>query len=195
MPLADIVTEVGGIVRHVALPRVALAPRIFIGRDVLNLGVIGGARIERGVEVAPLHQNPVRCLGVNVAGVVVCSILEGAGKGINQSARTEAILVRILKVGVSIRASYAKMIEVPPGLTGKTNALLVRSERMLHPGLADLLKAVIVARSAAHSIEIMRNKRMVCRGQRKKIHGHVAGIAGGSAHTQADLGPAISKFF
>jgi hypothetical protein len=64
---------------------------------------------------------------------------------------------------------------------------------MLHPGLAYLLKAIVVSRSAAHSIEIVRNDRMSCRRQRKKIHDHVSGIARGRAYTQADLGPVAAK--
>src|SRR5947199_9348642 len=64
---------------------------------------------------------------------------------------------------------------------------------MLDPGLANLLKAIIVTRSTAHSIEIVRNNRMGCVGHRKKIHRRVSGITRGRAHAQTDLSPAASK--
>ena len=132
---------------------------------------------------------------VNVAGVVVCRRLEDAGERIDQGARTQVGLSRILKIGVSIGASHAKMLEVR-GFTAKAAVVeLIRPERMLDPGLANLLKALVVTRSAAHSIEVVRDDRMIGRWQRKKIHDHVAGIAGSGAHAQADLGPFTSKFF
>jgi hypothetical protein len=87
------------------------------------------------------------------------------------------------------------MIEVSAGLTSKTVARLVCPEGMLHPGLANLLKAVVVARSAAHSIEIVRDERMSCLGQREKTHDLVAGVAGRGAHSQAYLGAAAAKLF
>src|SRR5438552_831365 len=85
------------------------------------------------------------------------------------------------------------MSEVTTGHADKAGVLLVCPEGMLHPGLANLLKAIIVARSATHSIEIVRDDGMVCFWHLKKIHDHVAGIARGRAYAQADLGPATSK--
>ena len=64
---------------------------------------------------------------------------------------------------------------------------------MLHPGLANLLKAIVVARSAAHAIEILRNDWMVCVGQLKQMQFLVSVVAGGRSDCQADLGPATSK--
>jgi hypothetical protein len=66
---------------------------------------------------------------------------------------------------------------------------------MLYPGLANLLKAIIVARSAAHSIEILRNDRMVWIWQLIKMQGLVSVVAAGRSDCQADLGPATSKLF
>jgi hypothetical protein len=66
-------------------------------------------------------------------------------------------------------------------------------ERMLDPGLANLLKAIVVVRSTAHSIEILRYDRMVCIRQPKVIHWHVSGIANGRAHAKANLAPGTSK--
>src|ERR1700674_6143730 len=63
---------------------------------------------------------------------------------------------------------------------------------MLHPALANLLKAVIVARSAAHPIKILRNKRMRCAWELHKIHWLVSVVARGRCDPQADLGSASS---
>ena len=71
---------------------------------------------------------------------------------------------------------------------------LVCPESMLHPGLANLLEVVVVARSAAHPIEIVRNDRMVRIWELKKIHRHVSSIARGRAHAQANLVSGISIF-
>jgi hypothetical protein len=85
------------------------------------------------------------------------------------------------------------MAEVAPGLTDEAGVRLVRPERMLHPGLTNLLKAIVVARSAAHPVEIVHNNRMIGRGQGKEIHDHVSGIARSGAHAQAHLSPVASK--
>ena len=60
---------------------------------------------------------------------------------------------------------------------------------MLHPRLANLLEAIIVARSTAHSIEILGSGRMVCIWHREKIHHRVSGVARGYSYRQAALGP------
>jgi hypothetical protein len=64
---------------------------------------------------------------------------------------------------------------------------------MLGPGLADLLKALAVARSTAHSIEIVWNDRVIGLWHRKKIHRHVSRVARGRANAQANLGSVASK--
>jgi hypothetical protein len=63
---------------------------------------------------------------------------------------------------------------------------------MLHPGLAYLLKAIVVTRPAAHAIEVLRYDWMVGLWHCKNIHGHVSDIANCRHHTQPDLGPATS---
>ena len=83
---ADIELTIGGVVVHVAFPRVSLAPGVLMRSDVLRFGVIRRARIHRRVQVISLHKDPVRCAGVIVAGVVVCSRGKGARKGIHPGA-------------------------------------------------------------------------------------------------------------
>jgi hypothetical protein len=83
---ADAELTVGGVVVHVALPRVSLAPGVLMWRYVLRFGEVRRAHIHRRVQVISFHKDPVRCAGVSVAGVVVCSRGEGAGKGIHPGA-------------------------------------------------------------------------------------------------------------
>ena len=58
-----------------------------------------------------------------------------------------------------------------------------------------MLKAIVVARSAAHSIQILRNDRMVSIWQRKPIQLDVSVVAGGCPHAQADKGSTTSILF
>ena len=58
---------VGDIVIHIALPRVSLAPGVLMRGDVLRLGEIGRARIQRRIQVVHFDQKPVRCAGMRVA--------------------------------------------------------------------------------------------------------------------------------
>src|SRR5204863_8181953 len=82
------------------------------------------------------------------------------------------------------------MIEVPPRLAAKVAVIgLFCPVGMLHPGLANLLKPFNVVRSAAYSIEILGNGRMVCIWHREKTHDRVSGVARGYSYGQAALGP------
>ena len=84
-------------------------------------------------------------------------------------------LTRILTRGVSIRASHAKFSEGWEGNAAKAAVVqLVRPERMLHPGLANLLKALVVARTAAHPIKVLRHDGMVWIWQLIKVHGLIS---------------------
>src|SRR5664279_3557045 len=103
-------------------------------------------------------------------------------------------LTRILAGCVSVRASHAKFSEVWERGTAKAATVILRcSERMLHPGLANLLKAIVVARSAAHPIEILRHDRMVWIRQLVEMHGHVSVVARGRSDPQAHLACTAAK--
>src|SRR6267143_2160145 len=159
---ADIETAVRRVAVHVALPSVGLAPGVFMRSDVLRFGVIGRAWIQRRVQVAPLHQKPVRDASFSVARVLRCARWEGTGKGIHPGARTQATLSYIQARTVRVRTSYAKMRAARGGGAAKTASVLLQSgEGVLQPGLADLLKAIVVGRSTAHPIQILRNDGMV----------------------------------
>ena len=62
------------------------------------------------------------------------------------------------------------MGEVSGGTAQTAFIELVGPKGMLYPGLSDLFEAVGVIRPATHSIEIVRNDRMVRTWQHKKIN-------------------------
>ena len=68
---------------------------------------------------------------------------------------------------------------------------------MLTPGLADLLETVVVTGPAAHSVNILRNKRMVVTRQGKPIHvlrPFVAGIGSQSEPHAAPDGTSLGLY-
>jgi hypothetical protein len=80
------VLTVGDIVVLVALPRMSLAPCVFMGSDVLSFGEVGRARILRCVQIAHCHRHPVGRPCMGVARVVGRSRWVSAGKGIDPGA-------------------------------------------------------------------------------------------------------------
>src|SRR4029077_1968495 len=60
---------------------------------------------------------------------------------------------------------------------------------MLTPGLADLHKHVGAIGVAAHSVKILRNKRMVIARQGKPIHVYRAFVAGISSQSETHAAP------
>ena len=75
----------------VALPCMSLAPGVFMWSDVLTFGEVGRARIQRCVQVAHCHRDPVGrpCMGVARVVVWRCRRVSPrveAGKGIHPRA-------------------------------------------------------------------------------------------------------------
>jgi len=96
----DMELTVRGIVKHVALIRMRLAPGVFTRGDILRFSKIGCALIERCVQIIGLNTNTMRHAVVYVAGVVVWRGLriaprEKPGKGIDPCARPQAVLTRV----------------------------------------------------------------------------------------------------
>ena len=88
---AHVIPAVGSVVKHVAFPRMRLAPSVFVRSEVLPFGKIARAGIERCVQVIDVNNDPVRYLVVHMAGVVVRRCLrisprEEAGKRIDPGA-------------------------------------------------------------------------------------------------------------
>src|SRR3954467_13115998 len=130
---------------------------------------------------------------MNVTGVISRVCLEDASKGIDQGPRTEITLGCVLIGGVSIGTSHAKVGKVSAGGTDKAAVVLVCTKRMFYPGLTNLLKAVVVVRAAAHSVEVVWNDRMIGRRHRDKIHDLVSAVARRRTHAEADLSAIASK--
>ena len=65
------VLTVRGVVVHVALARMTLAPRVFVRDYVLCFSKICRSRVQRRVQVVNVNQNPVRRYVMNVAAVIV----------------------------------------------------------------------------------------------------------------------------
>ena len=92
---ADNVFTVGGVVIHVALSGMRLAPGEFVRGHVLRFSKIAGACIQRGIQVIDLHDNPVRDAIMIVAAVLVRRRWKVAGKWIDPRSRTDLALVAV----------------------------------------------------------------------------------------------------
>jgi hypothetical protein len=68
-------------------------------------------------------------------------------------------------------------------------ALIVvcRSEGMLDPGLANLLKALIVSGSSTYPIKILSHQSVAGIRKRHKINLDVSAVANGGSHSEAEL--------
>jgi len=160
----------------------------------LRFGVIGRAGIQHGVQIVHRHQNSMRRGEMIVSCVVRCRSRELAGEGIHPGARSQKIRIGIQTRVVGIGASRSKMSEVGRRSAAETaRVALQRGDRMLHPGLAHLFKAIVIARSAAHSIKILRNDGMIGARKRKPTDLDVSVIARGRGHPQTDLASINSK--
>ena len=159
---ADGELTVGDVVIHVALTRMRLAPDVFMRSDILALGKIGRAR--RSVSCSDRSLPPEsdamcrcecgRCDWLAVDGI-------SAGKGIHPGARTQSALAAVQTRAVRIGAARAE-VRAADAVTAKAADVLCQcGEGMFEPGLANLFEAFVVVGSAAHSIEILRNDRMV----------------------------------
>src|SRR5438094_4561698 len=102
---------IGGVVKHVALPRVTLAPGVLVWSNICRLGKIGGTRIGWRVQIVGLNNNPVGHTVVHVPGMIVrrgrrISPREKAGERVDPSARSQ-IWSRIETGRIRVRASRA----------------------------------------------------------------------------------------
>ena len=78
-------------------------------------------------------------------------------------------------------------VSATAGVTAKVaGVVLQRQECVFQPGLADLFEALIIVSAAAHSIEILRNNRVIGMRQRKPIERLVAVITRSCSHSQPD---------
>jgi hypothetical protein len=80
------------VVKHVALVRMALAPRVFMRSDVCGFAEIRRIWIQCRVQVADLDPDAVRHAVVNVAVVIIGGRREGSGERIDPGARADLVL-------------------------------------------------------------------------------------------------------
>jgi hypothetical protein len=66
---------------------------------------------------------------------------------------------------------------------------------VLKPGLADLFKALIIAGSAAHPIEILRNDRVVVVGRLEPMKWLVSVITGSCSYPKTDKTSIAASLF
>lgn len=91
-----VVSPIRSVIVHVALPRMTLAPGIFVWDDVLRLSKIRRSGVKACVQVVNINQNPVRCCVMNVAAVIVrCRTRKNSGERIDPGARTDAGLAAV----------------------------------------------------------------------------------------------------
>lgn len=89
------VLTVGGVVIHVALRRVGLAPGILVRGHVLRFDKIARSLVQCGIQIIDLHQNPVRYAIVAMTAVLVRGRWKVAGKWIDPCSRTDLVLIAI----------------------------------------------------------------------------------------------------
>ncbi len=80
---SDTELQVGGIVIHVAFPRVRLTPTVFVRRDIDQFRIVGCARVHRLIQIVGFNQDHVRHGSVIVAGVIPGVRGEDTGKRID----------------------------------------------------------------------------------------------------------------
>src|SRR5688572_10452572 len=162
----NVVTPVRDVVVHVALAGIRLAPDVFVRGYVLSLGIIGGAHVLSRAQIGDLRQDPVCRAEMRMTAVAV--VRRGgiaprinSGERVDPGTRTE-IRTGIEARAVRIRTSRSKRCSVRMRLASKTaNVILQCRERVLYARLSDLFEAFVVRRASAHSIEVLRNHRVI----------------------------------
>src|SRR3954465_6391450 len=128
---------------------------------VLTFGKVGRSWILGRAEIGYLSKYPMRWPGVNVASVVIrwsgrVAARIYTGEWIDPCPRSQ-VRPRIQTSRVWIRTTRAEIRSANAIAAKITDIVGKRREGMFHTRLTDLLKAVIVGRSAAHSIKILRD--------------------------------------
>ena len=91
----DIKLPIRGIVKHVTLVGMRLAPGVLVWTKISGFAEIGCPRILSCVQVTAFNSDPVRHAVVLMAIVVVGGRWKGSGEGIDPGTRTDAVLVAV----------------------------------------------------------------------------------------------------
>jgi len=177
------------VVKHVALRRMRLAPRILMRADVSRFAKIAGSRILRRDQITRLHNDPVRHAIMAMAAMIIGGTRKRTSERVNPGARADASLITIEARSVWVGTARAQMRTclAATGVTIAANEVFQGQERVFHPRLADLFEARIVVCTAAHAIEILRNDWVISLRQRKPIHWLVTIVTGVRPYGQPDL--------
>ena len=158
-------------------------------RDILAFRVIGCARVLSRVQIAAGHCDPVRCANVSVPVMIVRGRWEDACKRVHPGARADSGLAIVQAGRVRIGAARAQVgaRRAPTGVAAKAAGVVLQcQEGVFPPGLADLFEAIIVIRPGAHSIQVLRNERVIGVLQCEPVQRLVAVVTGSRSHTQSD---------
>src|SRR4029077_3462345 len=139
-----------------------LTPGVFMRSDILGFGKIRSAGVLRRIQIAARYCDPVRGADVSTAGVTVGRGWVFTCKWVNPGARAYAVLIRIQTGAVRIGTARAEVCSsgASTGVTAEVTSVSFQCrEGVFKPGLADLLKAVVVVGTTAHSIKILRDNR------------------------------------
>ena len=192
---ADIETAVGDVVIHVALPRVGLAPGVLMRGDVLRFGD-NRSRPDSGWYSGRSFRPELDAWGPRSSRCGRCDLCAVEGKtpvnGLTQ-AREPRPLWLAFKLAPYGSEQPGRETTSAGGTAKAAGVAVHGGEGMLQPGLANLFEALVVGRSAAHPIEILRNDRMIGVGHRKPIQRDVSVIAGGRSDRHAHLGSVAAK--
>src|SRR5262245_45423630 len=164
-----------------------LTPGVFMRGDILGFSKIRGAGVLRRIQITARYCDPVRRADVTMAGMTVGGGRVVARERVNPRARADAGLTRIQAGAVRIGTARAKVCSgsASTGVTAKVTSVSFQcGEGMFKPRLADLLEAVVVVSTTAHSIKILRDNRMIRLGQGKPVEWLIAVVARGRSNSE-----------
>lgn len=167
-----------------------LAPAVFVWGDVLRFSEIGRTRVDCGVQVVSLNDDPMRHAIVRVTTVTVRVCRIRTGERIDPCPRTQA-WPGIKTGGIRIGAPRAQIGagSATAGVAAKTACVVFqRQECVFARRLTNLFEAVVVIITATHTIKVLGNNGMVRLRQGKPVQRLRAVITGSRRHSQTDLG-------
>lgn len=94
--------SIGSILKHVALPRMLLAPGVFVWSDILCFAKIRRAGIQGCVQIVNVNAEPVRYGVMIMSGVIIRVGWKRACKRIHPCARTDLVLIGVKSCRIRI---------------------------------------------------------------------------------------------
>src|SRR5436190_14776322 len=156
--------------------------------DILGLAEVARAGIQTRIQVGDLCKDLMSSVGMRMAAMTVRAGASriAAGEGIHPCPRTE-VRTCVEAGSIGVRASGTEMAAADAVTSQTADVVRQCSEGMLHLRLADLLKTLVVRRTAAHSIKVLRYDRMVKVRQGKPVEVDLSVIARLGTDRDTDL--------